>query len=826
MRVVRRGLGWALGLTLAVVTAAHAQSGEPPADSGGGPIPLAEVAARAAEIRSLLETQDAAITPSREVQTILERLPALGDELRVRLDQTTARLGTNPPLPVIEQLGSVWDATRARLKSWNDTMTQWTTRVEQERGRLASLRESWKRSREAAAASGAPKVVLDQIDGVVSQLDAARTRLEARLSALLATQYRLAVLQRRCDEGLARVAQVRADRIRRLGERDGPPVWSGVLWKGAVSQAPAAARDVLGAEQAVVGEIAREHATRIPLHALVFAGLVAALWRGRRAARRWVADDPSAASVAEVWSRPISSALVLACVVAPWIYPEATPLLGRVLALIAIVPVLRLIRPSLDRALAAALYVFGVLFLVDAIRSVLSTAPLFEHMLFLAEMLVASLVMIRLLTSARRAAPPAAAHTPGAAPPPAAGDKPTEADTDIMAAAARRLVGRLLLAAFAGAFVLAGAGYVELGRLVGVGALGSSYYGLAILAAVQVARGLAGVLLRSRIFAFLASVQQNRAVIERRIVRVLRWAGVLAWIAATLDALTLLSAAVTGTRAALAAQWGWGAIRISLGDVVVFVLTIWLAFVAAAALRLVLAEDVFPRVRMARGVPLALSAVIQYAVIFGGFTLALAALGVDLTKLTILASAFGVGAGLGLQTVVNNFASGLILLFERPIHLGDVVQVAGIAGEVRHIGVRATLVRTADGAEVFVPNSLLIAQSVTNWTYSDLRRRIVLPVRVAYGATPRRVTELLTAIGARHPQVSGDPAAAAVFMGFGENSLDFELRAWTDRFGDSETIQSQLADAVYAALNEARIDLPVPRRDVRLRQVAAEPGKD
>jgi small-conductance mechanosensitive channel len=461
-----------------------------------------------------------------------------------------------------------------------------------------------------------------------------------------------------------------------------------------------------------------------------------------------------------------------------------------------------------------------VLVLVDAIRSVLSTAPLFEHMLFLAEMMVASLVMIRLLTSARRAAPPAAAPTP------AAGDKPTEADTDIMAAATRRLVGRLLLAAFAGAFVLAGTGYVELGRLVGAGALGSSYYGLAILAAVQVARGLAGVLLRSRVFALLASVQQNRAVLERRIVRVLRLAGVIAWIAATLDALTLLSAAVSGTRAMLAAQWGWGAIRISLGDVVVFGLTIWLAFVAAAALRLVLAEDVFPRVHMARGVPLALSAVIQYAVIFGGFTLALAALGMDLTKLTILASAFGVGAGLGLQTVVNNFASGLILLFERPIHLGDVVQVAGIGGEVRHIGVRATLVRTADGAEVFVPNSLLIAQSVTNWTYSDLRRRIVLPVRVAYGATPQRVTELLTAIGARHPQVSGDPAAAAVFMGFGENSLDFELRAWTDRFGDAEAIQSQLADSVYAALNEARIDLPVPRRDVRLRSVAAEPGKD
>jgi len=185
MRVVRRGLGWALGLILAVGLgaspfAASAQSpppstGEPAAD-GGGPIPLAEVAARAAEIHSLLETQDTAISPSREIQAILDRLPKLTDELRVRLDETVARLEANPPLPVLEQIGAGWDTTRARLRSWNDTVTQWTTRIEQERGRLASLRESWLRSREAAAASGAPKVVLDQIDGVVSQLNAARTR--------------------------------------------------------------------------------------------------------------------------------------------------------------------------------------------------------------------------------------------------------------------------------------------------------------------------------------------------------------------------------------------------------------------------------------------------------------------------------------------------------------------------------------------------------------------------------------------------------------------------------------------------------------------------
>ncbi len=790
MRVVRSTLGGVLALVLVAAPTARAQdrppSGEPPAASGGS-IPLAEVAARAAEVRSLLESQDSAVSPSREVQAVLDRLPTLTQQLRAQLDETTARLANNPPLSVVDELADVWDATRARLKAWSDTVTQWTTRVEGERARLAGLREAWVRSREAAAAAGAPKVVLEQIDAVLGDINRARTRLEARLSALLAAQYRLALAQRRADEGLARVAQVKADRIRRLGERDGPPLWSGALWSGAASQAPAAARDVLGAGQLAAAEVARTYATRIPLHALLFLMLLAVLWRGRRAARRWAAGDPGAAQVAEVWSRPISAALVVSCFAAPWIYPEATRVLGRVVAVVAIVPVLRLIRPSLDRRLAAALYVFGALFLVDAVRAVVTTAPLFEHMVFLAEMLVASLVMLRVLIGAHRA--------------------DGSPDADVMAAAARRVVGRLLLAAFAGAFVLAGAGYVELGRLVGSGALGSSYYGLAILAAVQVVRGLAGVLLRSRFLAPLASVQHSRAAIERRVVRVLRWVGAALWILGTLDALTLAEPVLGWLHAVLVAQWGWGAIRVSLGDLVVFALTIWLALLVASAVRLLLAEDVFPRVRLARGMPLALSVVIQYALILGGFTLALAALGVDLTKITILASAFGVGVGLGLQNLVNNFASGLILLFERPIHLGDLVQVSGVGGEVRHIGPRATLVRTADGAEVFVPNSLLIAQTLTNWSYSDLRRRIVLPVRVAYGASPPRVLELLSRIATAHPDVVGEPAGGAVFLGFGEDSLDFELRVWIDRLGDAQRIQRQLAEQVRAALHEASIEL-------------------
>jgi small-conductance mechanosensitive channel len=127
---------------------------------------------------------------------------------------------------------------------------------------------------------------------------------------------------------------------------------------------------------------------------------------------------------------------------------------------------------------------------------------------------------------------------------------------------------------------------------------------------------------------------------------------------------------------------------------------------------------------------------------------------------------------------------------------------------------------------VFIPNSQLVSQNFINWTYSDLRRRIVLPVKVAYGAAPKRVSELLVAIAAKHPLVLDQPAPAVVLMGFGESSLDFELRAWTDRFGDAETIQSELAGAIHAGLAEARIDLPVPRRDVRLWRADEPPKED
>jgi len=233
--------------------------------------------------------------------------------------------------------------------------------------------------------------------------------------------------------------------------------------------------------------------------------------------------------------------------------------------------------------------------------------------------------------------------------------------------------------------------------------------------------------------------------------------------------------------------------------------------------RFVLEEDIYPRLSLARGLPYALSVLIHYAILLLGFLLAVAALGVDMNRVTFLTGAFGVGVGFGLQSVVNNFVSGIILLLERPIQVGDAIQLGDLEGNVRRIGIRSTTVRTWQGAEVIVPNATFISDRVTNWTLSDRRRRIDLPIGVAYGSDPERVLDLLRATALTVPGVIPEPAPLALFKNFGDSALDFEVRAWTDRFEDWLIIKSRLGVAVNAAFKDAGIAIPFPQRDVTIR---------
>src|SRR5436189_270026 len=454
-------------------------------------------------------------------------------------------------------------------------------------------------------------------------------------------------------------------------------------------------------------------------------------------------------------------------------------------------------RLSLDPTLVRPLYVVGAFFLAELVRHFASTVPLLGQQVFLLEMLAGMVVLTWWLASRRRR---------GAA------------DTITSRERALRPAARVVLVTFAAAFVVGAAGNMSLGLLLGSGVLGNGYLALVLYAGIRVADGLVAFALRVRPLCVLGMVQRHRPLLERRAHGLLRGLTIAGWAVFALKYFGLWGAAVELTEAALGAHLRRGSLSISLGDVLEFAVTAGAAILLSGLVRFVLEEDVYPRLQPGRGLAQALSSLLHYGLVLVGFLLALAALGVDLTKITILAGAFGVGIGFGLQTVVNNFVSGLLIVFERRIKVGDAVQIADVAGRVEQLGMRACTVRTWEGAEVIVPNASLIAEKVTNWTLSDRLRRIDVGVGVAYGTPPEKMLDILLAVARAHPLVLPNPAPVALFLGFGDSALRFELRAWINRFDLWVQTQSELAVALYTALGEAGFEIPFPQYEVRLRR--------
>jgi len=360
-------------------------------------------------------------------------------------------------------------------------------------------------------------------------------------------------------------------------------------------------------------------------------------------------------------------------------------------------------------------------------------------------------------------------------------------------------------------------GQIGTARALRDGVIGSLGFGLVFVTLFVALYSLFMIWIQTDFAQSLNLVKVHGPMIERFARRLLAVAGGLAWLYSTIFVfglkhdlpLTLEKVFGLGVRVRT--------VEITLGEVLSFVAIVALSFFLARVVCFFLDEAFLPRLPLQRGMSYAISTVARYVILLAGFSLALVAAGLDLSQATLLAGAFGVGIGFGLQNVVNNFVSGLILLFERPIQVGDTVEVENLLGEVTRIGIRASTVTTFQGAEVIVPNGDLISKQVVNWTLSNRRRRVEIDVGVAYGSSPEEVIEILLETARQHPEVSADPEAEAVFTGFGDSSLDFQLKCWVDRFELSFSVASELRVAVNRALAEADIEIPFPQRDVNLR---------
>ena len=274
--------------------------------------------------------------------------------------------------------------------------------------------------------------------------------------------------------------------------------------------------------------------------------------------------------------------------------------------------------------------------------------------------------------------------------------------------------------------------------------------------------------------------EKKKFDLELKLLKIIRVLAFIMWFLFFLGMIDLLEPMTQFFSDILTEPYKFGNITFTIGDILSFVVILTVAFVSTSIVSFLFdsGEVSFKLIKVPKGVPAAISLVIRYFIIGFGIVLALSSLGIDLSKFNLMAGALGLGIGFGLQTVVSNFISGLILVFERPIHVGDTVEVNNLLGTVHRIGVRSSSIITFDGAEVVVPNNNLIANDLINWTLSDSIKRVEILIGTTYGSDPNKILKILMESAMKNKDALKNPAPQALFSEFGDSSLNFKLRFW------------------------------------------------
>lgn len=266
-----------------------------------------------------------------------------------------------------------------------------------------------------------------------------------------------------------------------------------------------------------------------------------------------------------------------------------------------------------------------------------------------------------------------------------------------------------------------------------------------------------------------------------------------------------------------------GVSAFTLKTLFLLVLSLILLFYVSSKISKILIDKIFPRYNLNVGVSQSIATIIRYLIIILGLYVIIQSTGIDLSALGIILGALGVGIGFGLQNITSNFISGIIILFERPIKVGDRVEIADLTGNIVDISARATTVLTNDNIAVIVPNSDFINSRVVNWSHNNDQVRINMSVGVSYNEDPVSVRDLLLSVVVGHEGVLNDPVPYVRFDGFGESSLDFTLQFWTsDYIRKPLILKSEIYYDIFKLFKEHNVEIPFPQRDVHIRSDVAQ----
>jgi len=738
----------------------------------------------------------AAATVERSLAATNARLAELESSLRAAgPDEVSYR--------ELDRMRIDWLELDATLADWESSLERDATELDDARNELSSLDKTWTATLADKSGDQVPAVLVEKIDALLMKVEGLRESLRDHAASLLLLQDEVSADRAHVGEALERLTTLSAEIGDRLFAVENDPLWVTLLAERAGAPLVTQAAESWRATGRELMQLLRRHSGRFMLQLALFAVLAAGGSFLVRKVRGSTVVDPGGKEASSFLDHTVSAAFVLALFATFFIYPRTALPLHRAALTLLLLPYLRYLPKLAHPAVMGPAHGLAAVFILDRVHDFALPHSLFSRLVLLATgALGIACWAWALRNGARLAHDGAPAFKPRL-----------------------RILVRIAIVFLAIAIVANIVGNVSLAEQLTLIAVKGAFAGGVLYIVARILESLYVLLL-----AFLDSrgavmVVRHRKLLERRGRLTILALAAGTWIVFVLWIMRVIEQSGQIIAAALTKKWTVGNLHIALGGIVAFVVALTLGIVVSRILRFVLDEAVLPRLSLPRGVPAAISATVGYLVVIAGFVMAFLAAGLEMSQFTFLVGAFGVGIGFGLQNVVNNFVSGLILLYERPIQVGDVLEVGTLRGHVKRIGIRSSTLATFDGAEVIVPNANLIAADVVNWTLSDRVRRVDIPVGAGYGSDPRKVLAILEQVAKAHPEVLPLPAPNPLFVGFGDSSLNFELRFWTPEYDASIRVGSEVRTAIVTAFKEAGIEIPFPQRDLHVRSMTADAGR-
>ncbi|MBL0030428.1 MAG: mechanosensitive ion channel [Rhodanobacteraceae bacterium] len=774
----------------------RAQVAAPAADANTATaITVIDIAQRAEADEQLADSVQRRAIGSGSAESLEQRLQALNASHQ-RLQKALRSVQVEAlPIRRLESLERHWRFLSRDLERWRSDVQAAIQPLSADTEALAARQLNWQAT--LTAHTGADTPWTTRARQVLARLDAAQRAIAKPGAALLRLSQSAGTVGNEIAAGLDRARQQIRLHDRDLMRLDSTPLWA-AHHSGTHANSQEIARQGLAIESAFAEDYDdrfRRNRNVMTLSMLLLLPLL--IWISRRTRARARREHVADATLA-VLSRPFAAWIVLYAI-ASLIYNWDGPVIRhQATLLIAWLPVLRLLPSIVRRAIGPWAWISAVFYALNFAASLFAIDPLTYRYALAA---LSTLLIVSLLWLARR-------H---------------RRHVEVSSASTRTvwlLCGSAVLAAVA--LVANGVGSMALATVLLDGLLDATYLAVALAAVAAVVHALSDTVFRRGADVVPARISARAGSLKRAAITLGGLAMALIWLLATLNAFRILRPAYELATRVLGYRIVLGDATLSIGAVALFALSVWIALWIARTLRDLLAEDLLPNMALPRGVAHSVSTLSYYALICIGLLVALAIAGFQLSQLALVFGALGVGIGLGLQDVVKNFVSGLILMVERPIQPGDVVEINGVTGRVRDIGLRATRLITFEGADVVVPNGMLLSDRLTNWTLSNSSRRIEINIGVGYASDPQQVLTLLRHVAAQTEGLIAEPAPAALFVGFGASSLDFTLRAWTREESDWVAIRSQMGLSVLQALRVAGIAIPYPQQDLHLRSLSPE----